>query len=492
MKKPQEKQRNVLWPQMLAAGLATTCAMCSGTVLGWTSPTLPVMEEPHLVVTHNYNSTNVTRTSMVSEAQASWIGSLVPLGALVGALPAGFIADGLGRKPLILFLGILFLLGWVLIILSHEVVVYIYAGRFIQGIAAGAITVAIPLYNEEITEPSIRGKVGVFFDLMINVGILWSYSLGVIIPYPNLSIASGCLPLLFFITFVWMPESPVHLVTKGRILQAESALKWLRSGGSSDWDIQPELTKLQTLVSQSKAERETQKKLSLKERFSELSWSSPKSKPIKIIFGLMILRPLSGINSITFYTVKIFQEAGSGLSPNVATIIIGCILVTSNYVSSKLVDRIGRRILFLCSGAGVTLCYVIMITYFELKDHDIDVSHVSWLPLVAIGIFVVSFCLGIGPLPWLLMAELLPIEHKKWASGMGVCITWSLSFLVTKFFGKMINELGGTVTYGTFCIFCALGTMYIALFVPETKGKTREELQKEMGMRTEMNTIAVA
>jgi MFS family permease len=135
------------WPQYLASSLATLFAVCVGTVDGWTSPALPFLQRSQGDGFSNNSSRHV-----VTEDEASWIGSLAPLGALAGAIPAGYLANVIGRRRLLLLLTVPMLLGWMIIIVAQDSVPSLYIARFILGVACGAATVATPLYNEEIAE----------------------------------------------------------------------------------------------------------------------------------------------------------------------------------------------------------------------------------------------------------------------------------------------------------------------------------------------------
>ncbi|GLH03280.1 Facilitated trehalose transporter Tret1 [Gryllus bimaculatus] len=224
---PDPKETPPRWPQFLAAALAIT-----GSVLGWSSPSLPVMQRQQLQLVRDNTSVNVTLLpAILTEDQASWAGSLVPLGALLGSVPAGFLADALGRKPVMLGIGAHFLFGWLLILAAtlRRGVWLLFCGRALQGACCGAITVVAPLYLEEIAEAQVRGCTGVLFDLATNAGVLSAYVLGAVLAPPALAGSLAALPALFLLAFAWMPESPVHLAARGRDARARRSLTWLRA-----------------------------------------------------------------------------------------------------------------------------------------------------------------------------------------------------------------------------------------------------------------------
>ncbi|KAJ9573973.1 hypothetical protein L9F63_008631 [Diploptera punctata] len=473
------------WPQYLAASLATLFAVCVGTVDAWSSPALPYLQEPDLLL-QEFNITNHTSHHIITDDEASWIGSLAPLGALIGAIPAGYLANVLGRKLLLLLLTVPLLLGWVIIIIAQDSVPSLYVARFILGIACGAATVATPLYNEEIAEVRVRGALGVNMDMMFNVGILYMYIIGALDSYYWLSIAACVVPALFALTFIWMPESPVFLLSKGKTHKAQESLRWLRGISSAkSQDIEKELNEMQkyindSLVQDTKPVIEKTKCTIFKHCIADMSLKSPTAKAVKIIFGLMIFQQLTGIDAVIYYTVDIFNDAGTSLSPFLCTIIVGVLQLISTYIPSLIVDRAGRRILLILSELGMAVSLLVLSLHFWMQDNKMDVLWSGWIPLIAVNAFIIAFSIGFGPLPWLIMAELLTTEAKVWVSSMAVCLNWSLTFAVTKVFPIINRDLGPAITYGGFCLICILGTVFVILFVPETQGKSREDIQLEL------------
>jgi hypothetical protein len=124
--------------------------------------------------------------------------------------------------------------------------------------------------------------------------------------------------------------------------------------------------------------------------------------------------------------------------------------------------------------------HLLLVVHFYFKQNGGDLRNFGWLPLLCVAIFMAGFNIGFGPLPWVMMAELLPIEAKKWASGIAGSVNWILVFVVTKLYGMMIEKLGSLITFGIFGGMCILGSVIITCIVPETTGKTREEIQLEL------------
>ena len=355
-----------------------------------------------------------------------------------------------------------------------------------MGVACGAATVVTPLYNEEIAEVRIRGALGVNMDIMFNAGILYVYIIGALDSYLWLSISACIIPVIFAVTFFWMPESPMFLVSKGEIDKAETSLRWLRGlNKEKSLDIERELNQMKDFVNVSFSKETAQvtkdtKRGSLKVRITDLSVTTPTAKAVRIILGLMTFQQLTGIDAVIYYSVDIFNEAGSTLSSFVCAIIVGILQLISTYIPSVIVDRAGRRILLILSELGMAVSLLALSLHFIMQNNGVEVPWAGWIPLVALNVYIVAFSVGFGPLPWLIMAELLSTEAKVWVSSMAVCFNWSLTFAVTKLFPVVNHDLGPAITYGGFCFICVLGFAFVVFFVPETQGKSREDIQLQL------------
>jgi len=339
----------------------------------------------------------------------------------------------------------------------------------------------------------LRGALGVLFDLQVGNGILFVYVVGAYVSYMWLCIACAIIPAVSFLTFIWMPESPIYLASKGKKIETEKSLLWLRGARFiTDYDVKPELERIQKFVSQSKRESPSEVASwrdipahivflmkEIPQRLFTLS-PSPTKRAVNIVCWLMILRQVNGINAVIFYTVDIFQEAGGILSPFLATIIVGIVQVVATCISSLLVERTGRRVLLLFSNVTMAVCHLLLAVHFYLKQNGGDLSNFGWLPLLCVATFIAGFNIGFGPLPWVMMAELLPNESKSWASGLAGSVNWILVFAVTNLYGMIVEKLGPMITFGMFGGMCILGSIIIAIIVPETTGKTREEIQLEL------------
>lgn len=439
--------------------LVCTGAVAAGTLLGWTSNISTEMKEG------KYNDL------VIDDSVLGWIGSFTALGAMLMCFPIGIICDYLGRKLTMLLLIIPFCVGWLLLIFATNLEM-VYVGRFITGMAGGAFCVTAPLYTSEIAEKEVRGALGSYFQLFLTVGILFAYLLAKYVEILTYNIVLAIIPLVFGVVFVLQPETPVYLLKKNKDSEARKVLKRLR-GSSYDVDAELKIMK-QTIENDAK----------LKVPFTQSIKKTATKRAFLISFGLMLFQQLSGVNAVIFYTGDIFEAAGSTLDSKDATVIVGAIQVVATFVSSLVVDKFGRKILLLGSDFFMAISGILLGVFFTIKDHELadqeTVDSISFLPILALSVFLIVFSLGFGPIPWMISSEVFPAEVKSSASSAAGTFNWFLAFLVTKFYIDVKNGVGGDVTFYIFSVISLLGTVFIYFIVPETKGKSLEQIQVEL------------
>lgn len=192
---------------------------------------------------------------------------------------------------------------------------------------------------------------------------------------------------------------------------------------------------------------------------------------------LMVFQQFSGINAVIFFTVPIFKSAGSNIDPSISAIIVGVVQVLTTFLAAVLVEKAGRKILLIQSSAVMCICLTVLGVYFRLKNSGHDVSNIGWIPLMSLVMFIVSFSLGYGPIPWMMMGELLAPEVKSIATSFTVLFNWTAVFIVTKTFPILNESLGSDITFWIFAVIMAVGTLYGFKSVFETKGKSSAQIQ---------------
>ncbi|GLH04113.1 Uncharacterized protein GBIM_09892 [Gryllus bimaculatus] len=412
----------------------------------------------------------ITEEKGFSPQEISWIGASMALGAAVVVIPCGFLMDFRGRKNTMLLLVLPFFAGWMLLVFADDLWMFIL-GRFITGMMGGAFSLTSPAYTSEIADDKIRGMLGSFFQLMLVTGILFVYILGAAnLDVKSLTGVCAAIPLLFGVLFVWMPDTPIQLLKTGKEGEARKSLQKFRG---PHYDIDDEIRELKDAL-----EKEESMKLSFIQSFS----TKAAKKGLFIAAGLMAFLQLSGVNA----------KAGSTLDANICALIFGGVQVVATFISSQIVDRLGRRILLIISDLVMSICCVLLGVFFYLDEKkDPVVEDIGWLPLVSVCLFIVAFSLGFGPVPWLMISELFPSNIKGRASSIACVVNWIIAFLVTKFFNDLEQAFKLGPTFWIFAGISAVGTVFVLMFVPETKGKSLAQIQRELeGDETEMNLSA--
>nr|CAD7571037.1 unnamed protein product [Timema californicum] len=364
-----------------------------GTVVGWPSTTLPLLQ----------SKDNPIGSTPMTEEDASWIGSLICIGAILSVPVFSYLVNNQSRKIAGYSAALPLIPSWLLVIFANSKSM-LHSARFIAGLSCGGGTVVIPLFVAEISEDSVRGALSTLTVLFFNGGILFAYCAGSYFRFHSLACICLTLVILFIVCFYFVPESPVFLMSKNRRNEAVESLRWLR--GDDQRVISTEIVKLRRI---SQENQERMEATGLKEALL----SRATIKGLAIGLGLCLNQQLSGLYAVLVYTVNIFQESGSSVSPYVATILVGILQIFGSYIASLLVDRAGRRLLLLYSNLCMTACMGCLGSYFYLKE-----STDSPYPF------------GPGALFFLIVSEVFSERVRNIATTLCVCSLWLLMFLV--------------------------------------------------------------
>ncbi|MDX6698601.1 MAG: hypothetical protein QOE65_1998 [Solirubrobacteraceae bacterium] len=380
------------------------------------------------------------------------------LGATLGALVAGRMADSLGRRPTIIVAAVTFVVGIVVVLVSPGVWVLI-AGRFVIGLGIGLVSMTVPLYISEVAPPSHRGALVSINQLMLVTGILVAY----LVDYAfagaadwRAMFAVGLIPaVLLGVGMLFLPETPRWLVGRGHLDRARRVLARTHDEGSLEEEIRA--------VEQ--------------ERGRDRDWRAPLApglRPLLIVgVGLAVLQQVTGINTVIYYAPTILQQTGLSSSTSIlASVSVGAINLVMTVVSLFLIDRLGRRPLLLASLTGMVVSLGGLGLAFALGLG----SGLSWIALFFLVTYVGSFAIGMGPVFWLLISEIYPLRVRGEAMSVATAANWLSNFAVGLTFLLLIDTLGRA---GTFWLYALVGVVAIAFswrLVPETKGRTLEQI----------------
>ncbi|XP_030760388.1 facilitated trehalose transporter Tret1-like [Sitophilus oryzae] len=394
------------------------------------------------------------------------------LGAMFVCIPIGVLADAIGRKWTTLLTVIPFSIGWLAITFAQNTAM-VLVGRFLTGMAGGSFCIVAPLYTSETAQTEIRGTLGAFFQLFITIGILYAQVLGFIFGVKLFCFACLAVPIAFGICYIFQPETPVYLMKKRNKEGTESAFKRLRG---KDYDPSGEINSIRAELDRQEA---------LKGEFWPQLKTPQGKKSSLICFMLMFYQQLSGINAVMFYSGAIFVDAGSTINPAYCTIIIGVVQVFATVFATWGVEKLGRKILLMLSDGAMAFSTFLMGIYFLLKEKkmvsDETITGLGWLPLLSLVIFIIAFSFGMGPIPWLASAELFPPAIMARMSSCAGMFNWFLAFLVTIGYAPVSNMAGAFTTFFIFTLVSASGVLFVLFVMPETKGKTFQEIQDELG-----------
>jgi len=405
----------------------------------------------------------ITPDFHLTSFESGMVVGAVPIGAVIGAAFAGRLSDAYGRRLLIIASSIVFIIGSIVCAAAPDTAVLVLA-RVVLGIAIGLASATAPVYISEVAPPDIRGRLVTFFQLAVTIGIVVAYLVGLAFDQSEewrWMLGLGAVPAFFlFAGMMRMPQSPRWLVMAGRDFEARAVLARIRAGDPDT--IEQEIVDIKGEVSAKPG-----------------TWGDllrPAVKAALVVgIGLAILQQVSGINTVIYYAPTIVQFTGvdSSAAAILASVAVGIVNVGMTLVAIRLLDRAGRRPLLLIGSAVMAMALSSLAIVFAAGAGSTIGSVIA---IGALMVYVAAFAVSLGPIFWLLNAEIYPLEIRSKAAAVGTMANWLFNFLVSLTFLLLIDALGRSGAFFFYAAICVVTFFFCRALVPETKGKRLEDI----------------
>ncbi|MGC9271516.1 sugar porter family MFS transporter [Acidiphilium sp.] len=387
-------------------------------------------------------------------------------GAVAGAAVAGTLADAFGRRIVLLVTSAIFVAGALLSSIAWMLDI-VLIGRILVGIAIGVSSMLTPLYLSEMAPREKRGGIVTINQFYITFGILLSYIVGFLLSHIGEGwrwmLGLGAVPgIVLFIGMLLLPESPRWLIGHDRDEQAKRALQRLRPGA----DIDVEYTALLHDIA-----AEDNQKAPWRQVFTGRA-----RMPLIIGVGLAIFQQITGINTVIYFAPTIFQSAGlpSASISILATAGVGLVNVVMTVVAMRLLDRVGRRPMLLWGLVGMFVTLLILSICFMVGLS----GALAWVTVIAVAAYVAFFAIGLGPVFWLLIAEIYPLAVRGRGMSLATIANWSFNMIVSFTFLDLVVSLGRGPTFLIYAAMTLLTFAFTWFLVPETKGRSLEQIEQ--------------
>ena len=450
-----------LTPWMIGVGVVTFLAgLLFGYDQGVISGALPLLVQ------------DLDLSTFESEIITSW----VTLGALFGALVAGGTADRIGRRFTAVIAGVLFGAGALIEAVAPGAGM-LTVGRVVTGLGVGFASVVAPLYAAEMSPKRLRGRFVSTYQLAITVGIFLAYLADDALTSSDrwrLMFGLAVIPgVALVIGFLVMPESARWLLKMGRRDDAKESLVKVDGADVAD-------AELATIEADLEAEAKE----------GEATWGEVFSPTLRralwVGVGLAILQQVTGINAIIYYANEIFAEAGFTTAEEQAKATlyaVGAVNVLATLIAVAWVDRFGRRPLLLSGLVGMCLSLAAVGVSFAALENQPEGGATSTtvggiVTVIALVVFIASFAFSMGPIVWTLISEIYPNRVRGRAISVATAVNWLAAFLVAQFFLSVVDAIGESTTFLLFSALCIVSFVFVWRLVPETKGRSLEEIQE--------------
>jgi sugar porter (SP) family MFS transporter len=402
--------------------------------------------------------------------------SVLPLGAGVGGIAAAHMADVLGRRRTLIVAAVVFLVATAVTVVAQSYGVLV-AGRALSGVAVGIASSAIPVYLSEIAPPDARGRLVTINQLMVTTGIVVAVCADLIFAGSEswrAMFAVGLVPaMVLLVGMLRAPESPAWLDEHGRVDEARRVVLQVTDSATAD----------RVLEDLRRAREERSGQIGMGELLGGAA------RPALVVgVTLAAIQQFSGINAVIYYAPTILERTGLNASSSILySLIVAAMNVAATIASMWLVDSSGRRPLLLASMAAMSLSLVLLGLTYVL---DLG-SASSGMSLACLVIYIAAFGIGLGPIFWILIAEIFPPGMRAAGASASSAANWFWNFFVGLLFLPVADAIGTGQTFWIFAAVCAFGVLFVARYVPETKGRSLTEISADVRERWQRGHAAV-
>ncbi|KAG7165779.1 facilitated trehalose transporter Tret1-like isoform X2 [Homarus americanus] len=431
---------------------------------------------------------NTNATFILSPSQASWFATLPLFMCIPGSLLGGMVGEWAGPKRLMLVLApvlaffcmSLHVASWKVIQRAGAAHAFLMGIRVIQSIIVAVLVPANTVYISEITDARNRGWLASLAEAWVTLGFLLCYLIG---NYLHWYTAAWVLPLITtvpsFFCLLMAPETPPWLIRNGKIREAKFSLLQLRG---SLVTAEKELKELRKCVR--KGNDSWYHSLLLLKRKSNLI-------PLIISLLIVVLKELSGLSVMSIYIVRIFQLTGVGFNPFWSSFNVGLVRLVFNLIGSVLLHHLPRKFLLIGGALFSSVGTMAIGIFFFLQYKGCDLMQVIWLPLAGMIVYILGISAGVQPSSWVVATEILPGPVRSLGLGVSVTCYAISSFFVSKTFEDVQKILGLHGLFWSYTLGCLTNVLFVAFFVPETRGKSLEDIEKTWARSSESVQIKV-
>ncbi|KAJ8924066.1 hypothetical protein NQ315_006845 [Exocentrus adspersus] len=441
------------WPQILAIYIACLSSITSGVLYAWTSPFIVQITKDK----ENYS---------ISEDEASYFTVIPSILMILTSYPFSRLCDVIGRKWTLMLSAIPHFLTWSLKAVAKDVSVF-YAARAFAGIGDACIFSAVPMYIGEVCTPVVRGRWGGLFSFFFFLGQFFINVIGNFCDVKQTCYIGITIPIIFVVSFYFMPESPYYYVMKNRFDEAEACLKWLKHKKNVDEDF----TQLKADVERQRSESGT---------WLDLFTINSNRRALIAGLFLRISQLLGGATAFAYYTQYIFEKAGGNLDSAISTIIYCGLCLVLNVFAMKTVDIFGRKKSYMYSLLLCSFMLLLEAIYFYIDQFypEKDLSAVNWIPIAGMFLYITFASFGISLIPSLMLGELFSTSIKAKGLYLQTVAFGLFQIISSNIFYFLSSRVGFFSPFLFFGICASTSCVLTVYLVPETKGRTLEEIQQ--------------